>query len=381
MSEEKYQKVAQSIVKAGRLPFPINNTLLEILRILIDEDELDFIIKTYKRKFSLTLVEIKKRSSMEEEQILQKIESLAKKGVIFNQPNRQGIMVYRLLPLIMVGSFEYTFMKTLKFSDDEKEIAELFKKLFDEVKEVVHSKYDAILPVFKSFPPIDRTIAILDKNVAGNEIEISLNREIDPPEEEILLTQNVRDLINKFEKIAVGHCFCRHYKDLLSEPCKQTNIRENCLTFGKSANYITEQGFGRIISREEALKILKDSEDAGLVHKAFHVHEDLTKDETSICNCCFDCCATFEFWREGVLPMMNSTNHLAEINKEICIGCETCIEKCPINSISLIDGDKAEVNKDICLGCGVCAHFCPEGAINLLEGRRTLFIEPPGLNS
>ena len=168
MSEEKYQKVAQSIVKAGRLPFPINNTLLEILRILIDEDELDFIIKTYKRKFSLTLAEIKKRSGMEEEQILQKIESLAKKGVIFNQPNRQGIMVYRLLPLIMVGSFEYTFMKTLKFSDDEKKIAELFKKLFDEVKEVVHSKYDAILPVFKSFPPIDRTIAILDKNVAGN---------------------------------------------------------------------------------------------------------------------------------------------------------------------------------------------------------------------
>ena len=86
MSEEKYQKVAQSIVKAGRLPFPINNTLLEILRILIDEDELDFIIKTYKRKFSLTLAEIKKRSGMEEEQILHKIESLAKKGVIFNQP-------------------------------------------------------------------------------------------------------------------------------------------------------------------------------------------------------------------------------------------------------------------------------------------------------
>jgi len=380
MSEEKYRKVGQAIVRAGRLPFPINNTLLKILKVLIDEDDLDFIIKTYKRKFSLTLEEIKKRSGMEEAQILQKIESLASKGVIFNQPNRQGLMVYRLLPLIMVGSFEYTFMKALSFSDDEKEIAELFKRLFDEVKEVVHSKYEAILPVFKSFPPIDRTIAILDKNDAGNEIKISLNMEIDPPEEEILLTQSVKDLINKFDNIAVGHCFCRHYKDLLGEPCKQTNIRENCFTFGKSASYITEQGFGRMISREEALKILKDSEGAGLVHKAFHVHEDITKDETSICNCCYDCCATFEFWREGVLPMMNSTNHLSEINKEICTGCGTCIEKCPINSISFIDGNKAEVNKDICIGCGVCAYFCPEGAITLLKGRRTLFVEPPSLD-
>ena len=375
MSEEKYQKVARSIVKAGRLPFPINNTLLEILRILIDEDELDFIIKTYKRKFSLTLAEIKKRSGMEEEQILQKIESLAKKGVIFNQPNRQGIIVYRLLPLIMVGSFEYTFMKTLKFSDDEKEIAELFKKLFDEVKEVVHSKYDAILPVFKSFPPIDRTIAILDKNVAGNEIEISLNMEIDPPEEEILLTQNVIDLINKFEKIAVGHCFCRHYKDLLSEPCKQTNIRENCLTFGKSANYITEQGFGRIISREEALKILKDSEDAGLVHKAYHLHSDTSREEVAICNCCSCCCLTARDCL--IFPVANATNYLASIDQDLCVGCGTCVEKCYNKAIYLNDDNKAERMEEYCVGCGVCAYLCPENAISLIEGQRIVRMTPP----
>ncbi len=79
--------------------------------------------------------------------------------------------------------------------------------------------------------------------------------------------------------------------------------------------------------------------------------------------------------------MINSTNFLAEIDKNKCVGCGTCLEKCPVDAIQGDDNNKAEVNSELCIGCGVCAYFCPENAIKLLEGLRTVFVPPPRLRS
>lgn len=374
-SEEKYKKVAQVIIRAGILPFPLTDTLLEIMRYIIREEDLDFIM-AFKRKFSQTMEQLKKSSKMSEEVILGHTNYLATKGVIFNQPNSQGIMVYRLLPLMMVGPFEYLLMEKIRYTEQEKRLAVLFKKLFDEAKDLIHDKYDMFVPIFKNLPPIDRTMPVIGIGASGEEVQISVNKEVEVPVEEIIPIQKVEELVEKFDDIAVGHCFCRQHKDLLGDPCKVTDLRENCLTFGKSARFCAEQGFQRMISKEEALKLLKASEEAGLVHKAFHPHSDITKEETSICNCCVDCCATFELWRDGVMPLINSTYYLSSVHEELCIGCGTCVEKCTVGAIYLNDNDKAEVDKARCIGCGLCAHFCPQGAIELLEGMRTVYVPP-----
>jgi heterodisulfide reductase subunit A-like polyferredoxin len=81
----------------------------------------------------------------------------------------------------------------------------------------------------------------------------------------------------------------------------------------------------------------------------------------------------------GVTAMINSTNYLSYIDKNKCIGCGTCMEKCPIDAIESDENNKAERNADWCIGCGICAHFCPENAISLLEGMRKVFIPPPRL--
>lgn len=382
MSEDKYIPAARIIASAGMLPFPVNETLLDILKLIVEEDELPFII-AFKRKKSQTIQELLKttRGKMTEDEILKHIESLAKKGLIFNQSSSSGVMVYRLLPLIMVGVFEYTFMKKLEFSEREKKIAHLFKKLFDEVRDVIQDKYDTFLPAFKGFPPVDRTMPILGKTVEGKEVQIIVDEEIEAPQEKILTTKHVEDLIKKFDDIAVGHCFCRHHQDLLDNPCKLDAPRENCLTFGKSARHIVNQGFGRMISREDATKILQESEEYGLVHKAYHTHSDLSKVETSVCNCCKCCCGTFDLYKSGVLPTVNASDYIARHNLDLCIGCGTCIEKCPLDAIELNNDNKAELNESYCIGCGVCAHFCPEGAISLVENQRTVFIPPPRLKN
>jgi ferredoxin len=378
MSKDNYKQAARTIIKAGILPFPINDTLIDILQLLLTEDELTF-IDAFKRKSSQTIEELKKSSKLEENGILNYVNSLAKKGFIFNQNNSKGVLVFRLMPVLMVGAFEYIFMKKINYTEEEKKIAELFEDYFHEVSDFIQSNYDTILPIFEKLRPYDRTLSILDKSVQGDNIEIRLNKSIDLPDEQIIPTQKVEELINKFENIAVGHCFCRHHKDLLGKSCSQTNLRENCFTFGKSAKYVSDQGFGRLISKEEALHLMKLSEADGLVHKAFHPNSDITREETSICNCCKDCCGTLEWWRMGLTALINSTNYLSQINEDSCVGCGICIEKCPVDAIELNEYDKAEVNDKYCIGCGVCAHFCPEKAISLLEGMRKVYVPPPRL--
>jgi ferredoxin len=372
---KKYKKAAQVIIKAGILPFPLTDTLLEIIKYIIRPEDLDFIM-AFRRKLSQTMEQLKKSSKMTEEEILEHVNYLAKRGVIFNQPSSQGIMVYRLLPLMMVGPFEYLLMRKIKHTEDEKRLALLFKKLFEEAKDLIHEKYEMFIPVFKNLPPIDRTVPVMGESSTGKEIKIEVNEEVETPEEQIIPCQKIEELVDKFDDIAVGHCFCRQHKDLLGEPCKVTDLRENCFTFGKSARFCVEQGFQRMVSKEEALKLLKASEEAGLVHKAFHPHSDISKEETSICNCCSDCCATFELWRDGVLPLINSTYHLSSVNEDLCVGCGTCVEKCTVGAIKVNYNDKAEVDDSRCIGCGLCANFCPQGAITLLEGMRNIYVPP-----
>jgi NAD-dependent dihydropyrimidine dehydrogenase PreA subunit len=378
MSMDLYKKAGSIIIKSGMLPFPVTETLTKLLKILYTEEELKFIVKTFKRKASQTIEELKKNSEMEEHEILGIIEPLTKKGAVFKSESSTGLTIYRLLPPIFVGIFEYFLMKKILYSDHEKEVAELFRRLFEEIKDIIQDKYDMFLPAFAAIPPIDRTIPVR-KNIEGNEIEIALNKEIDLPTEQIIPTQEIEDIVNKFDDIAVGHCFCRQHKDLLGESCKQTELRENCFTFGKSARFVADQGFGRYVSKQEALEILKKSEDAGLVHKVYHPFGDIQKDETSCCNCCSDCCGTFELWKGGTMPMINSTNYISVIDPELCVGCGTCIEKCPVEAIHLNAENKAKRNPEWCIGCGICARFCRENAISLQEGMRKVYVPPPRL--
>ena len=234
----------------------------------------------------------------------------------------------------------------------------------------IKQDYDVVLSFLKKRPPVDRTIPFTENKATGAEIEIIIDETLDIPEEKILPVQKVEELVAKFDDIAVGHCFCRHHHDLLGDPCKQTDIRENCFTFGKSARFTAEQGFARLISKEEALDIIRRSDEDGLVHKAYHPPFDTTKDETSLCICCNCCCGQAGGFN------VNATNYIAQVDQEACTGCGTCVEKYHTGTMQLNDDNIADVG-DTCIGCGVCAYYCPEQAISLKENERIVRFTPP----
>ncbi|MFX0144253.1 MAG: ATP-binding protein [Candidatus Hodarchaeota archaeon] len=65
-----------------------------------------------------------------------------------------------------------------------------------------------------------------------------------------------------------------------------------------------------------------------------------------------------------------------KIDENKCVGYGICVEKCPIEAISLINGKTIDVENK-CNGCGVCVHHCPENARSLVRTElREVYLPP-----
>ena len=141
--DEKYKNAVQVINSAGGTPVPVTDNTVAILKYIVEEKHLDFIM-AFKGKRSQTIDQMKEVTGLTEEEINEHVEVLAKTGLIMNQPSRSGLMIFRLMPFVNVGVYEYTFMKKLEYNDWEKELAKLYKKLNEESKGRMLSNYDVI---------------------------------------------------------------------------------------------------------------------------------------------------------------------------------------------------------------------------------------------
>lgn len=50
------------------------------------------------------------------------------------------------------------------------------------------------------------------------------------------------------------------------------------------------------------------------------------------------------------------------IKEELCTGCRTCVDECPVGAI-IMEKEIAFIKEDECIRCGVCHDVCPEGAV------------------
>jgi len=142
---------------------------------------------------------------------------------------------------------------------------------------------------------------------------------------------------------------------------------------GFYADYYIELGMGRKITQEEALGILEMAEEAGLVHQFAD-----SLDPGAICNCCPDCCGDLRILR--MIPnaaALAISNHFAQVDSDLCNGCETCVDRCPMDAVSLGEDQTADINLDRCIGCGLCVKTCPTEAMMLVSKPEETRSEPP----
>jgi len=188
---------------------------------------------------------------------------------------------------------------------------------------------------------------------------------------EVLNYDNIKNLFQRSKgPFLITNCVCRQTQDLLGEPCKMTDRREVCMAFGDLAKMYIEQGWGREITKQEALENLRQNEEESLIFRPGN-----TQKMDFVCSCCYCCCGNIASLKALPNPVdFTTSNYYAVIDEDLCTGCGVCEDKCQMDAISLTD-DTASIILMKCIGCGNCVITCPSEAINLK--RKQIENSPP----
>jgi electron transport complex protein RnfB len=241
-----------------------------------------------------------------------------------------GYDVYVLVPFV-VGIYEFQLNRM------DKELADLIEEYSPALLKKIGGHSPALMRV------------------------VPVNAKIDA-KHEVLSYENVIGMLQEAKSFQVTDCICRKERALQDHPCKHPI--EVCLGFSMSEGAYDKYSRGRVISREEAIEIIKLSEQEGLVHSTYNVQSD----QMFVCNCCSCCCGLLRGMKHLKAPhLLAGSNFVAAIDQETCAQCGLCAdERCPVNAISETGGGYS-VSPERCIGCGVCTTTCPTESITLVR--------------
>ena len=142
----------------------------------------------------------------------------------------------------------------------------------------------------------------------------------------------LKTLIENATAISVGPCSCRRARRLMGEGCGHLE-EDMCMYLNDNAVCYSEQGYHRLVTKEEAYEILRRAEDNGLVHEINQTPG--FEDATAICNCCGCSCFALRIEELFRTPRAIRSNYIARVDKEKCVACGQCVENCQTNALKL----------------------------------------------
>jgi NAD-dependent dihydropyrimidine dehydrogenase PreA subunit len=309
---------------------------IKLLEKLFDEEEARMYLQL--SMMLETPQAIAERTKRDPTEVGRLLERMAEKGLVFRL-RKKGTTKYAAVAFV-VGIYEF------QVNTMDRELAELMEQYMEEAFTKQISDHTAPMRTI----PVNRAI--------------SVSWPVAPYED-------ARQIVQTKDRIAVTNCICRVQQGLLEKGCEKP--LEVCFSFGSHADYYVEKGISRWISQEEALIILDSCEEAGLVPQPFNA-----QNPGGMCNCCGDCCGILRALKKQPKPAASViANYYAVVDSTLCSGCETCLDRCQMEAITVGPDAVAHADLDRCIGCGLCVSACPTEALELRprpEGERR---EPP----
>jgi NAD-dependent dihydropyrimidine dehydrogenase PreA subunit len=176
------------------------------------------------------------------------------------------------------------------------------------------------------------------------------------------------DYLQESEKIVLMDCTCRLKLGKCDAPihtCFRLNERaEEALELDELRKLNPEE-----VTVEQALEVLRESHELGLVHMALAVDQT---EINEICSCCLCCCAALSSSvRFGLASELITSKMVSYSDEGKCNDCGVCLDRCPFNARIIKDGVYV-TQRDHCMGCGLCVSTCNANALKLVEKNRVL---------
>ena len=186
--------------------------------------------------------------------------------------------------------------------------------------------------------------------------------------EDLLPEENWKLRIENAKSRILAPCGCRiswgHKCDLPLMTCFA------CFDRPRGEYYFNQPGrLLKEVTLEESLEVVKQAEEAGLVH-------------WGDCYCCDCCCENlYPVKREKRWDLMTPNRFLAVVDEEMCTGCGVCVDRCPFEAIEMKPGatpkeQKCSINPEQCKGCGLCIITCAPNALTYAIVRPPEYLKP-----
>ena len=123
------------------------------------------------------------------------------------------------------------------------------------------------------------------------------------------------------------------------------------------------------VTKEQAYEKLHFAAESGLVHSVSNNRDSDSHISHYICNCCTCSCGILRgMAATGVSNVIARSAFVNTVDPELCLGCETCIDYCQFDALSLRPEDPyIQINTVKCVGCGVCVPHCSEEALAMIR--------------
>ncbi|MDD5711639.1 MAG: 4Fe-4S binding protein [Smithellaceae bacterium] len=339
MNDEVYYRLAKVLdTLPNGFPAAEDGVEIKLLKKVFTPEEADLFCDM--RLTFETADQVAARTGRPLEGLKEKLASMWQHGELFAIKLGEDTY-FRMMPWIF-GIFEFQLHRM------DREFAELHER-FDEV---YSRQFFANSPQLMQVLPIEEEISV---------------------QQEALPYERVSALIDQGQSFLLNDCICKKERGLLDAPCDRP--LQVCLAVAPIPHVFDNSPEGRVITRQEAYDLLKETERLGLVHLTGNVQNG----QFYICNCCSCCCGVLRAINRFSIPASKVINShfYAEIDPDKCLGCGTCaLDRCQVAAIEEGE-DNYRIVPERCIGCGLCISTCPAEAIALVHKEEDRDVVPP----